>query len=407
MSNDDLKDKAEAAAYVAGGAAAGAGVAATVGGMGLAIGGTAVVSNPVENTPFWKKILSRIWQVISFLLWVILILVILSSIGRHLAFGETSASVATSKTNIGIEISKSLRQVQKNDIKADLDTALDTALVESRKTALRFASNELDTWIADLMKRVDDPGSDSDFLDWYFGYWTQQKFGLDKDITSVIHIFNKNSPTAKERIQEMVRQEFTNKVFRPEIAKLELKTISRNMAQVYTNELWNNLENVHIRYNIPTADWNSYLQGLTVSVTDFDGQQVPLTLKAVAVGSIGSSVVLSKGALLAIEKMTANIGVNVVAKAAASFSAKLGAFAAGEFLGPAVVVAITAWDAIDIHNTEIKTRRELRQNIEDYFKAMKRDILEDEENGIQKLISNIETSVRKSVANSRFQFRHF
>lgn len=340
---------------------------------------------------------------ISFLVWVILILVILSSIGRHLAFGETSASVATSKTNIGIESSKSLHQVQKNDIKADLDTAL----VESRKTALKFASNELDTWIADLMKRVDDPGSDSDFLDWYFGYWTQGKFGLNAATTFGIHIFNKNSPTAEERIQEMVRQEFTNKVFRPEIAKLELKTISRDMAQVYTNELGNNLENVHIRYNIPTADWNSYLQGLTVSVTDFDGRQVPLTLKAVAVGSIGSSVVLSKGALLALEKLTAKIGAKVVAKAAASISAKLGAFAGGEFLGPAVAVAIISWDAIDIHNTEVKNRPELRQNIEDYFKAMKRDILEDEENGIQKLISNIETSVRKSVANSRFPFRHF
>ena len=85
MSNDDLKDKAEAAAYVAGGAAAGAGVAATVGGMGLAIGGTAVVSNPVENTPFWKKILSWIWRVISFLLWVILILVFLSSLWENFA----------------------------------------------------------------------------------------------------------------------------------------------------------------------------------------------------------------------------------------------------------------------------------------------------------------------------------
>ena len=41
-SNDDFKDKTEAARYVAGGAAAGAGVAATVGGMGLAVGGTAV-----------------------------------------------------------------------------------------------------------------------------------------------------------------------------------------------------------------------------------------------------------------------------------------------------------------------------------------------------------------------------
>lgn len=39
---DEFKDKAEAAMYTAGGAAAGLGVASTVGGMGLAVGGTAI-----------------------------------------------------------------------------------------------------------------------------------------------------------------------------------------------------------------------------------------------------------------------------------------------------------------------------------------------------------------------------
>lgn len=360
----------------------------------------AVLSNLVEKPPFWKLILVSIWRVISILLWVILILVVLSSLGRHLAFGESSVSVAKSKANVGIESGESLRQVQENDIKADLDTAL----VESRKTALRVASNELDTWIADLMKRVDDPGSDGDFLDWYFGYWTQQKFGLDAVTTWGIRRLNKNSPTVKERIQETVLQEFTNVVFRPEIAKLELKTISRDISQIYTSELRKNLEKVRIQYHIPTADWNSYLQGLTISVTDFDGRQVPLNLKALTVGSIGGSVVLAKGSLLAIEKVTAKIGAKVVAKAAASISAKVGTFAGGELLGPAATVAILAWDAWDIHTTEVENRPELRRNIQDYFKVMKRDILGDEENGIQKLISDIETSVRKSVTTSRFPF---
>lgn len=298
----------------------------------------AILSNLIEKPPFWKLILVSVWRVISVLLWVILIFVVLSSFGRNLAFGETSVSVATSKANIEIENGKSLRQVQENNMKADFDTAL----VKSRETALRVASNELDTWIADLMKRVDDPGSDGDFLDWYFGYWTQQKFGLEAVTAWGIRRFNKNSPTVKERIQETVLQEFTKKVFRPEIAKLELKTISRDISQVYTNELQKNLEGVRTRYNIPTTDWNSYLQGLTVSVTDFDGRQVTLNLKAVAVGSIGGSVVLAKGALLAIEQVTAKIGAKVVAKAAASISAKVGAFAGGELLGPAATVAILA-----------------------------------------------------------------
>jgi hypothetical protein len=39
---EELKDKVEATALVAGGAVAGAGVSTVVGGMGLAVGGTAV-----------------------------------------------------------------------------------------------------------------------------------------------------------------------------------------------------------------------------------------------------------------------------------------------------------------------------------------------------------------------------
>jgi len=360
----------------------------------------AFLSKLIVKPPFWKLMLVSVWRVISVLLWVILILVILSSLGRHLAFGESSVSVATPVTNVKAENGKALRQTQESSIKADLDTAL----VESRKTALKVASDELDTWVADLMKRVDDPTSDGDFLDWYFGYWTQQKFGLDAATTWGIRRFNKNSPTVKEKIQDTVLQEFTNKVFRPEIAKLELKTISRDVSQVYTDELRKNLEKVRIRYNIPTADWNSYLQSLTVSVTDFNGRQVSLDLKVFTVGSVGGSVVLAKGALLAIEKVTAKIGAKVAYKAAASVSAKVGAFAGGEFLGPAVTVAILAWDAIDIHNTEVKNRPQLSQNIEDYFKGMKRDILGDGQNGIQKLISDIEASARKSVTTSRFPF---
>ncbi|BAU09823.1 hypothetical protein LEP3755_02980 [Leptolyngbya sp. NIES-3755] len=363
----------------------------------------AVLVNHTERPPFWKLVLISLWRTISIFLWVILILVILSSLGRHAAFGEPNSSVAVRKANVAIENGKPVPQLQESKIKADLDTAL----IESRETALKVASDELDIWIADLMKRVDDPNSDGDFLDWYFGYWTQQKFGLDAVTAWGVRRFNKNSPTVKEKIQETVLQEFTNKVFRPEIAKLELKTISRDVSQVYTDELRRNLEKVRIRYNIPTADWNSYLQDLTVSVTDFNGRQVPLNLKAVAVGSVGGSVVLAKGALLAIEKVTAKIGAKVVAKAAASVSAKVGAVAGGEFLGPAATVAIIAWDAIDIHNTEVRNRPELKQNIEAYFKLMKGDIVGDGQNGIQKLIADIEDSVRKSVTTSRFPFLNF
>ena len=197
-----------------------------------------------------KLFFSNVWKAVSLVFWIILILVILSSIGRHLAF--TSSSNLTEITSSSIEeISKNhTRQNKKEQIKADMKAAL----LKSRQRALAAASEELDVWIADLMSRVDDPYSDSDFLDWYFGYWTQQKFGIDAITTWGIRRLNKNVPTVKEKIQESVLQEFTHKVFRPEMAKLELKSISNNISQIYTDELRKNLDKARVQYNIPTAD---------------------------------------------------------------------------------------------------------------------------------------------------------
>lgn len=361
-----------------------------------------VLSNPIEQPSLWKLVLTSVWKAISILLWTMLILVIFSSIGRQIAFGETSISVAPPKS-VEIENIELINQKKEKNIKIDLDTAL----IESRQIALKVASNELDTWKANIMKRVDDPKNDRDFLDWYFAYWTQQGFGFDALKGWLNHQFNKNSPTAKEKIQETVFQEFTNKVLRPEIAKLELKNISRDISQAYSNELRKNLDKVRIRYNVPTADWNSYLQGLTVSVTNFNGRQVSLNLKAIAIGSISGTAILAKPSLLAIEKITAKIGVKVVTKAAASVSAKVGAFAGGELLGLPATVAILAWDAIDIHNTEVKSRPILKQSIEDYFDEIKKDILTDEENGIQKVILDLENNVRNGITASHFPFLPF
>ncbi len=363
----------------------------------------AFLSKPVVKIAPWKIIFVSVWQVISVLLWVILILVIVSSLGRHLAFGESFISVTTLGTNVEAENRVNLRQMKEDNIKTDLDTAL----AESRKIALKVASDDLGIWIADLMKRVDDPAIDGDFLDWYFGYWTQQKFGLDAATTWAIHKFNKDYPTVKNKIQETVLQEFTNKVLRPEIAKLELKAIARDVSQVYTDELRKNFEKVRIRYNIPTSDWNSYLGDLKVSITNFDGRQVSLDLKAFTVGSIGASALLAIGSLAAIHKVTATVGAKAGSKAATTVSAKALAFAGSEFLGPAITVAILVWDAIDIHNTEVQYRPQLKQNIEDYLKGMKGDILGNEQSGIQKLISEIESSAKKSVANSHFPWLNF
>jgi hypothetical protein len=351
--------------------------------------------NYVRIIPLWKKLLKLIWTTVSAVLWAILILIILSSFGRYLAFGSTLDAHAANNT-LRPTTSKSGALPQSKQLSLDFDAALQSA----RKEALKTASDELDVWISSLMYRVDNPDEDTDFLDWYFGYWTQQKFGLEGIVQQAKRIFNPNTLTAKDKIQEEVLQEFTVRVLRPEIAKLELKKISRDVSQVYTNELQQNFDKVRIKYDIPKADWEQYLQNVTVTITDIQGKQTSLELKAFTIASLGGTALLAKTAIIGIEKVTAKVATKALAKAGTSF---LGKAASIEF-GPFVIVAIALWDAIDIHNTEVQYRPILKRNIEDHFNSIKTDILDDDEHGIQKLVLDIENSIRRGIDGSRFPF---
>ncbi len=335
-----------------------------------------VLLNSVKRIPTWQTLLKLGWRIFSITLWAILILVILSSFGRHFAFGNT---LAVPVANTAKAASNSTVVIQAVE--------LDAALSAAREAALKTASSELDIWINALMSRVDS-SQDVDFLDWYFGYWTQQKFGLDGMLQNGKRVLSKNSPTAKEKIQQEVLEEFTKRVLQPELAELELKTISRDISQIYTSELQRNLENIRVKYDIPKVNWDEYLQGVTVVATNIEGKQIPLRLKVSTIGGLGSGVLIGKMVGKIAAKGAAKTSVGVLGK----FSSNL--------LGPLASVAIIAWDATDIHNTEVKYRPILKQNIEDYFSLMKKDILNNEESGIQKVILDIEKSVRKKMSGS-------
>jgi hypothetical protein len=359
----------------------------------------------IDSAPkisLWQKILKTGWQIVSAILWAILILVIISSIGRSFAFGSTLIPNSAINT-FAVAASESNLTAQDKKFKMDISTAL----VSARKAALKHGSDEFDVWINGMMNRVDNPNQDGDFLDWYFGYWTQQKFGLEVPLQEGKRLFNKSIPTASEKIQEEVIREFTNRVFRPEIAKFELKNIFRDISETYTDDLEHNFEKIRVNYNVPRTDWDKYLKEIAGNITRTNGKNMPLQLKALAGAGLGSSVLFGKAAFIAIKKVTAKVAAKAVAKTGASFLGKAGSFIGGEFAGPAIGAAIIVADVVDIHNTEIENRPTLKRDIEDYFYLMKKDILADDKNGIMKVILDIENSVDREVNGYHLPFLNF
>jgi hypothetical protein len=116
------------------------------------------------------------------LLWLIIIIVVLASIGRYLSLKgneETVSRVAPEKP-----IVQSLPW-------SEIDQAVVAAIKEARQTTELFAGQKIDQWIDDLIIRVD-----TDFLEWYFSYWTQQLLGLEGLWQYGINSFFENQPTA-------------------------------------------------------------------------------------------------------------------------------------------------------------------------------------------------------------------
>jgi len=84
-----------------------------------------------------------------------------------------------------------------------LDEEMSTALMKARNVALNTASEGLDKWVEEMMGRVD-----PDFLDWYFGYWIQQKMQLASIYHDTFHLIYKKHPSAEEKIHEEIAEEF-------------------------------------------------------------------------------------------------------------------------------------------------------------------------------------------------------
>ena len=105
-----------------------------------------------------------IWKILTKVIWIAVIAVILSAIGRYLWMTEPS------------QISEKVIR-EKPIIPSipwhEVNRAIATAIINTRNSTEDFASQQIDEWINELMERVD-----SDFLNWYFSYWTQQVLGL-------------------------------------------------------------------------------------------------------------------------------------------------------------------------------------------------------------------------------------
>ncbi len=324
----------------------------------------------------------------SKMLWIIVVLIIVAGLGKMVFFKsvkESPGAVSLEKpviTKVDWEgINSEVRDILKN----------------GRSRAEKLADGKLSKWIMGLMKRVDE-----DFLEWYFGYWTQQGMGIKGLLAQMWHWVDSDSPTAAEKITEEVQLQFSNKVLRPKIAQLELERMINDIMSDYSTYLSARFENIPEKYKIKKVDWNRFLRDIAVISGNVAGdREISLSLKTLVGAGAGGTLVLFRSLKPVFAKIGSKITAKLSSKAAARMATKTGGKVAvkagGKFVGTVIAIGIIIWDVWDHYNTKKKALPVLRSNIKDYFNELKMSILNDPEYGVMTIIYGMEKNIVDSL----------
>ncbi len=351
-------------------------------------------SNDKKQGPGYQEKSNRIsvWsefiRSFSKFVWLIVAIIVLVTLGKIFVF----------KSDKGLLEHKFVKKpvVQRVDW-SKVNKTIAKTMTEARLSTEQMAASKLDLWIADNMKRVDD-----DFLEWYFGYWTQQKLGLKSLLAQVWHWVDSDSPTAAEKLTMEVQEEFTNRVIRPQIAQLEIERIIGEIVAHYSATLKDKLKNIPVEYKISPAEWDRYIGDIALIVKNVEANRsTPLTLKAMVGLTAGGTIMVVSTLRPMITRIGARISARLATKTAAQMAAKTGGKVAaktgGKFLGSIIAIGIIIWDVWDHYSTKAKAQPILRQNIHDYLQEVKQSILHDPSYGIMTIIYQMEQGISVDV----------
>jgi hypothetical protein len=340
----------------------------------------------------WPAKLEIVRRCFVTILWATLIIFILYFIGRYF-LGPSQGSPPNENPQEIPQTPSIESAIPFDQLNKEILTALQTA----KFSALETASNDLDSWVHDIMERVD-----PNFLDWYFSYWTQQKMQLKGLYHNAFHLIYSRHPPAEEIILQQIEEEFEKRVLQQGLVQKELEVIAQKAMNQYVKVLRQELNLIAKRHKIPKAEWERYLEDISLLSQNLEPKRtVPLALKGII--SFGSGIALSKQIKLMISNIREKIAMKLASKGAVGKAVKTAGKVLGKLFGPAIAVATVAWDVWDHTRSEKEYRPILKESIRSYFLLVKETMLNDRDMGILGVILDMENHVMESLQAGQAQ----
>ncbi|MGK7877910.1 MAG: hypothetical protein AB4426_32770 [Xenococcaceae cyanobacterium] len=345
--------------------------------------------------------MSQFIKSVTPLIWcVVILIVIIPLLGRLLI----AHSVTPTTTQVTPPSPDSTIVIEPRPDLSKVNQAVEAAINKAHASAETFASKELDAWEEELIPRVDN------FLDWYFSYFNQKKIEFTTPLkwvsSAIAYKFNPSSPSPNQAVSEKFTEdfqgEFAKRVLIPKNAQMRLEVLTTDTINLYLSELGNNFNEVQSSYQIPQGQWDRYLNDISITINDTEGNISNLSLKVLAGG--GSYLIAKPLIVKLASKVGSKVSANFAGKAAGKVAAKTGGAVTSELgvslIDPVVGIGILIWDVWDYSHTVEVERPILRNNILDYLKNVKRSLLTNPENGVMAAIYQLESGILKSLQSA-------
>jgi hypothetical protein len=202
----------------------------------------------------------------------------------------------------------------------------------------------------------------------------------------------------------------------PQIAQLEIETLTNETRNVYINTLENKLNITQQSLKISQPRWQRHLEDITLITRSSESNRgTSLAFKSIGSTSVAGGVVVervlaktsaktfSKFAGKTVSKFTGKTVAKVLGKAGGVASEAVGeavAVATAPIVGPILGIGIVAWDLIDHYQTRKVNEPILRREIKEYLTKMEANVLNDNNTGIMSAIYHLELQVLKSLSTS-------
>jgi hypothetical protein len=281
---------------------------------------------------------------------------------------------------------------------SQVDKYLIDAIRSAHDSTEEFAVAELNLWVDELMKKVDDR-----FMNWYFSYFNQKamEFGVpfawmafQLDFLNLLKKENESNLNANQILQKRMIEDFDSKfkelVLKPEEAQQFMMKLTERVARNYASALGMKLATTQNAYQIPDRDWEIYLNNLATVIYGTGNSQSSLNPETF--GKVPTDVVIfttaAVGGKLALS-FAGKVAAKIAGKAAGAVVAKVSA----QLIDPLLAVGILVWDVWDYDKMVNESRPVLRQNILDYLNEVKWSILSSPENSIIAAIEDVEGKI--------------